>query len=337
MPATIKDIAKQVGLSITTVSRALNNYDDVSQETKLRVRQVADQLGYIPNTLAQRFQKSKSDTLGLVLPTFGPRFSDPYFSELLAGIGNKAASLGFDLLVSTCPPGQEEMKTYQRMVQGHRVDGLVVVRTRCVDERIQYLSSINFPFVAFGRVDGENNFPYVDEDGFYGMKLIADHLVELGHHRIACITPSPELMFTRHRIEGLKSRLQELGKSLDESLLRVGDLTQKGGYEQAGILLDQPNRPSAIVCCNDLMALGAMSASQEHGLVVGKDIAITGFDDIPLAEHAQPPLTTVNQPVYRIGNMVCEMLIDILQDKKPENIHVLLKPSLVVRQSSSKN
>ena len=337
MPATIKDIAKQVGLSITTVSRALNNYDDVSQETKLRVRQVSDQLGYIPNTLAQRFQKSKSDTLGLVLPTFGPRFSDPYFSELLAGIGNKSASLGFDLLVSTCPPGMEEMKTYQRMVQGHRVDGLVVVRTRCEDERIQYLSSINFPFVAFGRVKGENNFPYVDEDGFYGMTLIADHLVALGHHRIACITPSPELMFTRHRIEGLKSRLQELERPLDESLLRVGDLTQKGGYEQAGILLDQTNPPSAIVCCNDLMALGAMSAAQEYGLVVGKDIAITGFDDIPLAEHAQPPLTTVNQPVYRIGNMVCEMLIDILQDKKPENIHVLLKPSLVIRQSTSRS
>jgi LacI family transcriptional regulator len=334
MPATIKDIAKQVGLSVTTVSRALNNHDDVSQETKLRVREVADQLGYIPNTLAQRFQKRKSDTLGLVLPTFGPRFSDPYFSELLAGIGNKAASLGFDLLVSTCPPGQEEMRTYRRMVQGHRVDGLVVVRTRCVDERINYLSSINFPFVAFGRVEGEINFPYVDEDGYYGMQLIADHLVALGHHRIACITPSLELMFAQHRIEGLQTRLQELGKPLDESLLKVGDLTQKGGYEQAGILLGQTKPPTAIVCCNDLMALGAMSAAQEHGLVVGKDIAITGFDDIPLAEHAQPPLTTVNQPVYRIGNMVCEMLIGILQGKKPENTQILLKPSLVVRQSS---
>jgi LacI family transcriptional regulator len=194
MAVTIKDIARRVGLSVTTVSRALNDFDDVNVETKELIRRTAAEMGYVPNSLAQRFQKRKTDTIGLILPTFGPRFSDPFFSELLAGIGNKAASQGYDLLVSTRPPGEDELLAYRQMVQGHRVDGLIVVRTRCQDERIEYLRSVQFPFVVFGRTEGELDFPFVDEDGASGMRLVADHLVSLGHRRIACIASPPELM-----------------------------------------------------------------------------------------------------------------------------------------------
>lgn len=333
MSVTLKDIAKRVNRSVTTVSRALNDYDDVSPETKAEVRRVAAEMGYTPSTLAQRLRKQRSDTIGVILPTFGPRFSDPFFSEFLAGVGNKATEQGYDLMVSTRPPNEEEMETYRVNVQGRRVDGFIIVRTRCVDLRIQYLRQIGFPFVAFGRTCGDLDFPFVDEDSEYGMQLIADHLVRLGHRRFACISAPSYLEFTHLRIKGITKVLTKHGINLEEDLICESDLTQGGGYKQASNLLDMSIPPTAIIACNDLMALGAMSAAQERGLVVGNDIAITGFDDIPMAEHSHPPLTTVHQPIYRIGNTVCEMLIKIIQGLPLESDQLILKPSLVIRQS----
>ena len=334
MPVTIKDVAKRVGKSVTTVSRALHGYDDVSNETRLLVEQAADEMGYRPNTLAQRLQKRATDTLGLVLPTFGPRFSDPFFSEFLAGIGNKAADFGYDLLVSTQPPGEREMLAYKQAVESRRVDGFVIVRTRMQDERINYLREIDFPFVAFGRVDQDLDFSYVDEDSYHGMRLIAGHIIQQGFLRAACIAPEPELMFAKHRLEGFRDGLTAAGHQLEERYLKYSDLTQRGGYEMASELLGLKEPPNAIAACNDLMAFGAIRAAHEHGLTIGEEIAITGFDDIPMSEHIHPPLTTVNQPIYEIGVRVCEMLIHRIQSKPSKHEQVILLPSLVIRQST---
>ena len=334
MPATLKDIAERVGKSVTTVSRALNDFDDVSLETKALVLEVAEELEYRPNTLAQRLQKRRSDTLGFIIPTYGPRLSDPFFSEFIAGIGNKAALLSYDILVSTHAPDDDEVEVYRRMVEGGRVDGFVICRTRRNDSRIQYLLDQDVPFTAFGRVDGDNVFHFVDVDGTHGIRLATDHLVSLGHRTIACIAPNSDLTFSKWRVEGLRDGLASHGFSLSDDLLREGNLTQRGGYEQASDLLDLPNAPSAIVACNDLMAFGAISAAQERDLKIGKDIAITGFDDIPMSAYSHPPLTTVHQPVYQIGAMVCEMLIKLIRGDLIEEAQILIKPSLVVRQSS---
>jgi len=333
---TLKDISIKVGKSITTVSRALNDYDDVNPETKKMIQVAAEEMGYRPNIIAQRLQKQKTDTLGFIVPTFGPRFSDPFFSEFLAGVGNMSSDLGFDLLVSTQPPGDKEFQTYHKMMDGQRVDGFIIVRTRRNDGRINDLLKQDFPFTVFGRIEGRNDFPYVDEDGSYAMRQIADHLVGLGHTRIGCIAPDPELMFAATRTKGLKDGLAAHGIQMDESMCKVGDLTQKGGYLQAKAIMNEPDPPTAIVACNDLMALGAISAIQDLGLEVGRDISITGFDDIPLAEYSHPPLTTVHQPIYQIGGMVCEMLIKIILGQELEQKHILLKPSLIVRESSGK-
>lgn len=334
MVVTLKDIANATGKSITTVSRALNNYDDVSADTKILVNKVAKELGYSPNTWAQRLQKQHTDTIGLVIPTFGPRFSDPFFSELLAGIGNRAAQLGYDMLVSTRAPGEEEKAAYRAAIKGRRVDGFVLVRTRRQDERVTCLQESDFPFVAFGRAEEKLDFPYVDEDGTHGMRSVIRHLTELGHKKIACIAPPPELMFAHYRLQGFKEGLAEASLPADDSLIKTGNLTQRDGYQQACELLDSASPPSAIAACNDLMAFGAMSAAQERGLVVGEDISITGFDDIPMAEYSHPPLTTLHQPLYQIGGMVCEMLIKLIQGEPLEERYVLLKPELIVRQSS---
>ena len=333
MPITIKDIAQRVGKSTTTVSRALNDYDDISAETKALIRRVADEMGYSPNAFAQRLQKQRTDTLAFILPTFGPRFSDPFFSELLAGIGNKAAQYGFDLLVATRPPGEAEMDAYRFNIKGHRTDGFIIVRTRRHDPRIDFLKEAGFPFVAFGRTLNSDDFSYVDEDGELGMALVINHLYKLGHRRIACLLPPEELTFAYYRRRGIERESQKLGLSPNQISLEISDLTQRGGYQITQTLLDQARPPSAIVACNDLMAFGAMSAVQDRELQVGKDISITGFDDIPLAEHSHPPLTTVHQPVYQIGGMVTEMLVKKIRGQAIENERVLLRPSLIVRSS----
>jgi LacI family transcriptional regulator len=334
MSVTLKDIAKKVGKTTTTVSRALNDYGDISPETKQIVRQAAEELGYIPNLMAQRLQKSRTDTLGFILPTFGPRFSDPFFSEFLAGIGNKASALGFDLLVSTRSPGDSEMEAYRAFVNGRRVDGFIIVRTRLNDPRIEYLQKELLPFAVFGRIEEENDFLLVDEDGQLGMENLVGHLLELGHRRFGVITPPSNFTFTQFRLNGIRLGLAKAGLSMDPLLLLEGDLTQRAGYRLGMQLLNQPQPPTAIIACNDLMAYGVISAAQELGLTVGQDISIAGFDDIPMSEHMHPPLTTLRQPIYKIGEMLCEMLVKSITGETLEQTQVILQPKLVVRQST---
>ena len=335
---TLKDLAAELGLSITTVSRALAGYGDVAETTRSRVMDAAEKMGYFPDVTARRLQKGRTDTIGFVIPTFGPRFSDPFFSELLAGIGNEAARHNFDILVSTRPPGTaEEQAAYRRMAEGRLVDGLMVVRTRVRDWRIEYLSRTAFPFVAFGRSDLGLNFPFVDEDGERGLELVAEHLIELGHTRIAFISAPKDLMFCILRSRGLRATLEQHALSLPREYRIAGDLTQQSGFEAMNRLLDLPTPPTAIVACNDLMALGAISAAQKRGMVVGQDVAITGFDDIPLAEHSHPSLTTVRQPVYDIGRQICRMLIHLILGEELPDRQVLLQPELIVRESSGQS
>lgn len=335
---TLKDLAARLGLSVTTVSRALGGYSDVAETTRLRVVRAAEEMGYVPDATARRLQKGRTDTLGFVIPTFGPRFSDPFFSELLAGIGNEAARNNADLLVSTRPPDTaEERDAYRRMAEGRLVDGLLVVRTRVQDWRIAYLTELGFAFVAFGRADLDVDYPFVDVDGAKGLQLVTQHLIEQGHRNLAYISAPLDLMFSVHRQAGFESGLARGGLSLQPDRVVVGDLTEAGGFQAAQALLDLLPQPTAIVACNDLMAIGAISAVQRRGLQVGRDVAITGFDDIPLAEHCHPPLTTVRQPIYEIGCRICQMLNYISRQEPLDERHVLLQPSLVVRDSSRSN
>jgi LacI family transcriptional regulator len=316
------------------VSRALAGFPDVSPETRVRVQEAARQLGYIPNIYAQRLKKQRTDTIGLILPTFGPRFSDPFFSELLAGIGNEANQSGYDLLLSTHAPGPEEMRAYERLVRGRRVDGFLIVRVRRQDERIRYLVEQKFPFVSYGRSEIDLDYPWVSVDSYQGFCEAAEHLINLGHQRIGHICGPLDFTFSMHRLSAFRDTLQKHGLPIDESLIGYGDLTQAGGYQATMQLLDRASLPTAIMAANDLMALGAMSAIQEKGLAVGYDIAVLGFDGIPLAEHSHPPLTTVSQPIYQIAHQITRMLVQIINGDKPDPHQVLLQPSLIIRDST---
>jgi DNA-binding LacI/PurR family transcriptional regulator len=196
---------------------------------------------------------------------------------------------------------------------------------------------VNFPFASFGRIEAQCDFPHVDEDSEYGMRLIIDHLSNRGFKRIGFLAAPDELMFATLRTNGFIKGLEAHKIPLEKSLIVTGDLTQTGGYSKAKALLDLPEPPDAIVASNDLMAIGAIRAVQERGLIVGKDIAITGFDDTTMAENTHPPLTTVNQPVYKIGGMVTEMLIQKIQGETLRYEKILLLPSLIIRQSCGEN
>ncbi len=335
MTVTLKDIAKKLGLSVTTISRALAEYDDVAESTRQRVRQAAEEMGYYPNITARQLQKQRTDTLAFVVPTHGPRFSDPFFSELLAGIGNEAGQAGFDLLVSTQAPNSEaEREAYRRIVHGRRADGVLVVRTRQNDERIRFLSEQDFPFVAFGRSDLDIKFPYVDEDSYTGLQILTQHMIDLGHKRIGFIAAPAGLMFCQFRVAGYRDTLEANGLPVDERFIICGDLTQRGGFQVAQELLAHSPHPTAIIACNDLMALGTMSAAQKMGLTIGRELSVGGFDDIPLAEHTHPSLTTVRQPIYEIGQRVTRILIQLIQGSAPDKTQVLLTPQLMIRDSS---
>ena len=335
MAVTLRDIAKKVGYSITTVSRALAGYDDVAESTRELITKAAAEMGYHPDATARRLRKQCTDTIGLIIPTYSSRFSDPFFGEFLAGVGNKSVEHEFDLLVSTRAPGDGELRAYERMVMERRVDGLLVISTRPQDERIIYLAEQGFPFVAFGRSDLTVDFPSLDVDGEAGMHRLTQHLIDLGHRRIAYISAPFDLMYAYHRLEGYKKALAANGISFDETLMAVGDLTEESGRSLAHDFLTwgEAMRPTVIIACNDWMASGAINAARELGLTVGRDVAVTGFDDVPLARHVVPQLTTVRQPAYEAGWLVCEMLIQLLQGEAMERRHVILQPQLIVRES----
>jgi DNA-binding LacI/PurR family transcriptional regulator len=174
----------------------------------------------------------------------------------------------------------------------------------------------------------------VDEDSRRGLELVTEHVIDRGHRRLAFIAAPEDLMFCTYRRTGLEVALRRHGLALSPDYCIVGDLTQQGGFAAMNQLLDLPSPPTAVISCNDLMALGAISAAQKRGLVVGRDLVITGFDDIPLAEHSHPSLTTVRQPIYSIGQKICSMLVQLIRNEELIERHVLLQPELIVRDSS---
>jgi LacI family transcriptional regulator len=332
----LKDIAERSGYSITTVSRALAGYSDVNEQTRERIAQIAASLGYQPNLVARQLRSQRTQTIGLIIPAYDYSFSNGFFSQLMLGIGDAASLEHYDLLISAQTPGDHEMAAYQRIVGGNRVDGMILARTHQHDARIRYLKDQGHPFVVSGRAapNEASDFPHIDVDSQAGIRTVVEHFTELGHQHIGLILPPETMAFTGFRHKGYCQGLAEAGLPYRSEYVMYGDLMWSGGYRSAQALLDHHPLLTAIVACNDLMALGAMSAIQGRGLQVGRDIAISGFDDIPDAEYAHPALTTVHQPIYEIGQRLVKILIDLIMGHEPQATQVLLPSPLIVRASS---
>ncbi len=336
MQVKLKDVAKIAGYSITTVSRALAGYSDVNEETRQHIIDTAKRLGYEPNQVARQLRSQSTQTIGLIIPANDRSFSNDFFSQLMQGIGDAASLDHYDVLISAQPPGEEEMVAYRRLVGGDRVDGMILARTRQNDPRIVYLKARQHPFVVSGRsAPGEvSDFPYIDVDSQEGIRLVVEHFARLNHQHIGLILPPPEVAYTGYRMQGYCEGLREAGLSYRADYVVHGDLMRSGGYEGTQALLESNPQITAIVTCNDLMGLGAMSALQGRGLRVGPDVAVAGFDDIYAAEYAHPSLTTIRQPIYEIGQRLVRILIDIITAQANGETQMVLAPVLVIRDSS---
>ncbi len=335
MTVTIRDVAKQLNLSITTVSRALDDYDDVAHGTRTRVRSTARKMGYVPSRAARNLRRQRADIIGYVIPASGARFTDPFFSEFIAGLGDQAVSHNFDLLVSTATPDTTpEKKIYTRWVQSRLVDGVILSRMRLDDWRAKHLKKNNFPFVVHGRTQGKADYPFLEIDSRTGFALMVKHLVERGHTRIAYIGAPAKFTLQRDRYAGYCDGLSAANILFDATLISEGDLTRAGGFQAAQLLLDLQNPLTAIIGANDLTADGVLRAARERGIVVGRELAVAGYDGTELSEHTQPPLTTLKQPVYETARNLATMLIAIIQGDPLPDRQIILQPELIVREST---
>ncbi len=335
MNITIRDVAKKLNLSITTVSRALDGYEEVAQNTRQLVVKTAQEMGYIPNQAARQLRRRRTDTIGYILPTDKPRFSDPFFAEFTAGLGDETSANGYDLLVSTAPPGSQiEQQAYEKWVHGRRVDGIVLNRIHLIDWRVQYLAQAQFPLVTLERSLDAYSYPAMGMNGQYWFRVLIDHLVSLGHQRIAYIGASPSLIIQADRFLGYQEGLRLHGLAFDANLVVEGDLTSEGGYRAGERLLELADPPSAITCVDDMTAIGVLHAARDLGRIVGQDLAVAGFDGIEGFEHTQPPLTTINQPVYRIARRLVQMLISQISGKPLVENQLQIDPVLEIRQST---
>lgn len=342
MMVTIRDVARHAEVSVGTVSNVLNGSPLVKQETRERVLAAIAALGFHPMAAARTLSTQRTNTIGMVRTELRPKShqveSDPFVIDLIDGITSAAVESGVGLTFWTTYVGQTEMDLYRRLVHSRQIDGLIVFALREEDPRIQYLKEYDFPSVIFGRPEPLETSNWIDVDSAHGIELAVRHLVELGHRRIGYISPPHEQFLTRQRWAGYVAGMNAAGLEIDPELVHEGDFSEKSGQLGAHYLLDLPQPPTAIVCNNDRMAMGAMHAIQARGLTVGEHVSVVGYDNVPLSRFSNPPLTTLSQPTRLIGAMLFNLLLSIIDGQPDATLSgKLVTPELHVRQSTGRS
>jgi LacI family transcriptional regulator len=320
--SNLKHLARSLGLSITTVSRALDGYPDVALATRERVQAAAKMINYQPNSAARSLRRRKAETVAVTLPTEPGQFGPPIFLGMLAACGQRLAEQGLDLMLVPTVSHQGEMETYRRLIDGRRADAMIVVRTRRDDERISFLKSRGIPFVAHGRTGFENEHAYIDGDGEAAFREAAHLLSSLGHRRIAYVSAPLDLTFAYVRRSGWLKGLADLG--LPDAAEIAAQPNEAGGYHAAKELLTRPSSPSALLCATDSIAIGALRALKELNLVPGRDVAVIGHDNLPSAAFTDPPLSTMEIAAPDVGQQLADMLLARLGGKDPRDLQRIL-------------
>jgi len=329
MPATIRDVARAAGVSVATVSRVFNNSGPVHEETRARIREVASALRYSPNSAARSLITAKSNTLGVLLPDLYGEF----FSEVIRGIDQTAQDNGYHVLVSSSHETQARIEGAMRAMRG-RVDGLIVMSPDIDGPTLAANLPDSLPVVLLNcAVDG-TSYDAISVDNFGGAYAMVRHLLSSGPTRVAIITGSSRNYDARERLRGYRAALRDAGAEQQEGWEIAGDFTETGGYRAARAIAALSPRPTAVFAANDAMAIGALSAFREVGLRVPEDIAVAGFDDIPMARYMSPPLTSVHVEISELGARAMGVLLAAVQEKnRHERQQVVLPTTLVVRQS----
>jgi LacI family transcriptional regulator len=334
MTTTIRDVAKKLSISIYTVSRALDGYDDVADQTRKLVVETAAKMGYAPNRAARQLRRQKTETIGFIIPSISKRFSEPFFTEFISGMGDELSASNFDLLVSNATSDEGERSLYHRWTNSHKVDGFILNRIRRHDWRVAYLKELGIPFVGLGKSQDGIEYPHVRIDAAEQYLNLVQHVQGNGFSRFAFIGGPADLINHVERLKWFKSALKKCGLEFNSDHVLSTDMTSTGGYEAARTLLSSPTPPDALLCVNDQTAYGVLHAAHEQSFVVGKDIAVSGFDGLRDSDHTEPAITTLAIPVAEIAQQLAKMLLKITNDEILDMREIVIKPELRIRAST---
>ncbi len=333
MRPTIRDVAKKLKLSITTVSRALDGYDDVAEQTRQLVIETSQKMGYVPNRAARQLRRQQAETVGFIIPATSKRFNESFFTEFIAGLGEELSTRDFDLLVSNATTDEGERKLYERWINSRKVDGFILNRIYKHDWRVSYLSQARIPFVALGSSQDELKYPSIIIEGGEAYLQLLQHIQQNGFSRLAFVGGPQDLIDHVERLRWFRSALKKCGLQIDRNHVVSTDMSSTGGYEATRELLTRSVPLDAIICVNDEIAFGALHAAHEQGFMIGKDIAIAGFDGVQDARHSEPPLTTLDIPGFDIARQLVDMLLKTIAGEAIDS-PVIIKPKLLLRPST---
>ena len=327
---TIKDIALEAGVSIATVSKSLNGEKTgMSKETREKVLEIARRLRYYPNLQARGLVAKRPEAIGIVIPrTAEFAFSNPYYAEILKGIGGRAREASQHLFFFLA--GEE---SYAQLYHHRLAAGIIVLGNRMDDPLIEDAWKMKVPLVLIPGSPNQKDIPSVDGDNVWGACEAVGYLVRLGHRRIAFLNGPSNSKYCVERLEGYRKALEKNGLAFQENLVLESDFSQEGAYQTMKKLLSRCPAPTAVLVINDYSALGALRAAKEMGFQVPENLSVVGFGDVPLAPMTSPPLTTVHEPFQRMGQEATDMLLKIIQGKRLSARHRILPVELVIRES----
>ncbi len=327
---TIRDVARQAGVSHQTVSRVINGSEDVLPETRAVVEAAIGELGYRPSAIARSMARGLTHTLAII----SPNLTDYTFASVIEGAEVEARQHNYFVLSSSASDPQAFQGLVDELVGHRRVDGLIVINPYA-DERYEFLPK-EFPVVFVGARSHDENVCSISLDDQKVAYEATQHLISLGHTRIALVTGPMEEDCSQDRLEGFQRALKEAGISFDSSLMFEGDWSASSGSEALADFVKKGNLPTAVFAQNDRMAMGVMRAARDANLKVPDQLSVIGVDDMPLSSYFDPPLTTMRQDMPLIGQEAIRKLIEIIQNKTVEQTVLKLPAQLVVRQSTVK-
>jgi LacI family transcriptional regulator/LacI family repressor for deo operon, udp, cdd, tsx, nupC, and nupG len=333
MAATIKQVAERAGVSVATVSYVLNGTGTITEATRQRVLTAVNELHYQPHHAA-RSLRSRSRTLGLLLPEQPGRLADPALAEVLAGAMEAASQAGYSLLLVASDSERDPAEQAVSLIRTGRVDGLVVLEPIVDDPRANALAEARLPFICAGPVPTTS--PMIALDGRAAAAIAVQHLISLEHQRIGIILLPSELADSEPRYQGYADALEEAGLEIDPQLIVEAGRTENDGYLAMQELLGLPEAPTAVLACSDELAFGALHALHDAGIDIGSDLSLIGFDDVPLAAHSNPPLTTLHQPRRVLGERLATALVDLVERRSAAPIAELIAPRLMVRRTTGR-
>ncbi|MFL9857711.1 substrate-binding domain-containing protein [Paraburkholderia madseniana] len=326
MKVSLKTLSDSLGLSRTTVSRALNGYDDVNEATRQRVIEAAHALGYHADPTARRLATGRAEAVGMIYPFGTDDLGDPRLGEVVAGMTERLGESDLDLIIVSARPNAE-LETYRRLVENKLVDGLIVARTQIDDARIQFLQARQFPFIAYGRTNSPVPYGWFDFDNEAGARAAAQRLIAFGHRRIALISAPLTMSFAAQRRAGFLSALGEAEIQSEASLMIEGAFDRVYAYEATRALLELAEPPTALLVDNNIAGVGAFRAIRDSGKQLGTDISLIVYDGVPSDVASPRTVTSIVQPTgHSSGRIIAELILDAIAGKG--HAHRLAQPHI---------